>query len=72
MARFVSWYNGEHRHSAIRYLTPDERHRSIPFDVIGGARLSAELDAARAIEEGTRVGQALRLRESEPSETMTG
>jgi putative transposase len=26
MTRFVDWYNGEHRHSAIRYVTPDERH----------------------------------------------
>jgi len=26
MAQFVSWYNGEHRHSAIRYVMPDERH----------------------------------------------
>jgi len=25
--RFVSWYNREHRHSSIRYVTPDERHR---------------------------------------------
>jgi hypothetical protein len=26
VARFVGWNNGEHRHSAIRYVTPDERH----------------------------------------------
>ncbi len=23
---FVSWYNGEHRHSGIRYVAPNERH----------------------------------------------
>lgn len=26
VAHFVSWYNTEHRHSAIRYVTPDQRH----------------------------------------------
>jgi putative transposase len=26
MESFASWYNGRHRHSAIRYVTPDERH----------------------------------------------
>ena len=24
---FVQWYNTEHRHSAIRFVTPDQRHR---------------------------------------------
>ncbi|WP_425404047.1 FAD-dependent oxidoreductase [Hwanghaeella sp.] len=31
----------------------------LPVHVIGGAKLAAELDAKRAIEEGTRVGLAL-------------
>jgi len=25
--RFVSWYNLEHRHSGVQYVTPDQRHR---------------------------------------------
>ena len=27
MAGFVPWYNDEHRHSGIRFVTPGERHR---------------------------------------------
>jgi putative transposase len=32
--RFVNWYNGEHRHSAIRYVKPDERHFGRERDVL--------------------------------------
>ena len=26
VAEFVSWYNHQHRHSSIRFVTPDQRH----------------------------------------------
>jgi putative transposase len=32
--RFVAWYNFEHRHSAIRYVTPDERHCGRENDIL--------------------------------------
>jgi transposase InsO family protein len=34
MARFVDWYNGTHRHSAIRYVTPNQRHAHFEHDVL--------------------------------------
>ena len=30
----VDWYNSEHRHSAIRYVTPDERHSGRKQDIL--------------------------------------
>jgi Transposase and inactivated derivatives len=34
VASFVDWYNAEHRHSAIRYVTPDERHDGRERDIL--------------------------------------
>ena len=31
---FVAWYNAEHRHSGIRFVTPDERHHGRELDVL--------------------------------------
>ena len=32
--RLVEWYNREHRHSAIGFVTPDERHRGHDVGVL--------------------------------------
>jgi putative transposase len=32
--RFVHWYNTEHRHSAIRYVTPEERHQGQDVELL--------------------------------------
>lgn len=34
VSRFVAWYNGEHRHSGIRYVTPDERHAGADVEIL--------------------------------------
>ena len=31
---FVQWYNDEHRHGAIRYVTPSQRHRGEDIDLL--------------------------------------
>jgi putative transposase len=36
VSRFVDWYNTEHRHSAIRYVTPDERHNGLEGAILAG------------------------------------
>ena len=34
VAGFVPWYNDEHRHSGIRFVTPGERHHGDDIDVL--------------------------------------
>ena len=31
---FVQWYNHEHRHSAIRFVTPDQRHQGLDAAIL--------------------------------------
>lgn len=38
VTRFVDWYNGVHRHSALRYVTPDERYFGQEHAVIARRR----------------------------------
>ena len=40
--RFVTWYNTEHRHSALRYVTPDQRHTGADLPVLTRRRVLYE------------------------------
>jgi putative transposase len=46
VAGFVGWYNGEHLHSAIRYVTPDDRHSGRDIAILA-ARCDVYRDAKR-------------------------
>ena len=42
VARLVNWYNGQHRQSAIRYVTPDQRHAGADVAILRRRRLLHE------------------------------
>lgn len=48
--RFVQWYNEEHRHSNIRYVTPGQRHRGEDIAILA-ARKQLYEDAKRVRPE---------------------
>jgi transposase InsO family protein len=45
VAGFVAWYNSSHRHSGIRFVTPDERHSGSDVAIL--ARRAALYEQAR-------------------------
>ena len=51
---FVAWYNGEHRHSAIRYVTPNQRHCGDEQAVLARRRIVYEQARRRRPERWSR------------------
>ena len=37
---FIRWYNKEHRHSAIRYVTPADRHDKKDADILASRKMT--------------------------------
>lgn len=54
VARFVSWYNSEHHHSAIRYVTPDDRHSGADVAILARRHALYELARHRKPERWSR------------------
>jgi len=44
VSALVRWYNDEHRHTAIRFVTPTQRHANLDQDILDRR---AELETAR-------------------------
>ena len=66
VASFVTWYNTAHRHSAIRFVTPDERHDGRDKDILAKRHRMYQL--ARDNNPERWSGQT---RNWEPVETVT-
>lgn len=46
VAKFVRWYNTEHRHSALNYVTPQQRHTGEADQIL--AQRKQVIEAAKA------------------------
>jgi putative transposase len=55
VAAFVRWYNTEHRHSAIRFVTPDERHFGAETEVLQQRQRVYERARRRRPDRWTRA-----------------
>jgi transposase InsO family protein len=58
VARFVAWYNHEHLHSSIGFVTPDDRHHGRDLDVLHKRRETYALAQARYPRRWTRAHRA--------------
>jgi putative transposase len=74
---FVRWYNQEHRHSALRYVTPAERHarRDTPIlaareQVYEAARARHPVRWSRGTRNWTPIGEVWLNPVKTPSVTM--
>ncbi len=51
---FVRWYNEEHRHSALKYVTPEQRHRGLDKALLDGRKNLYEAARARHPQRWSR------------------
>ena len=53
MANFVAWYNHEHRHSGIRYVTPEQRYTGADVGLLADRHALFQRERAKHPERWT-------------------
>ena len=51
---FVNWYNYEHKHGGIKFLTPTQRHNGDDKQILGNRKRVYELTKKRNRERWSR------------------
>ena len=64
--RFVDWYNNEHRHSALKFVTPAQRHTAQDRDVLAQRHAVYQIARERHPERWSRE-----TRDWEPADEVT-
>lgn len=77
--RFVTWYNTEHRHSGIRFVTPEQRHQGEDVAILATRKATYEAAKARYPErwQGRNIRNwepigSVYLNPDKPDEILTG
>jgi transposase InsO family protein len=55
VAAFVAWYNGEHLHSGIRFVTPEDRHKGREGEILAQRERVYEAARSRRPDRWTRA-----------------
>lgn len=63
--RFVDWYNNEHRHSGINYVTPSERHEGKDKEILKKRKVLYEKVKAEHPERWSRKTRVWEFSETE-------
>lgn len=63
--RFVKWYNNEHRHSGINYVTPSQRYKGLDQEVLRKRKEVYEKAKERHPERWAKVTRAWSFSEEE-------
>jgi putative transposase len=63
--KFVSWYNNDHRHSGINYVTPSERHSGKDKEILNKRKALYEAAKSKHPERWSRETRAWEFSDTE-------